>query len=317
MPLPSDAYDQIIHWVAVANTEAEAIPPYAAMEVFDVDDHGVAQVRKPTVDHSTDILFNGSTPIPQYDTNPEWSGFGKANSSFPAKAAFVQDDPPYSDPSGGEVWGVKAGDWYLHRGKTGFKITKNVATPNPSVDTESSGPSQADDDDDETSESEAESVADVNVGQRTQDNIVSVVRETTRRLEVVDIKAGDPDKYGRLPGRIQSYDTNALQWVDQNEDIWVVSLKSTSNPSRDIGIHLGFANGRPVYGVGDLLLSGSGSGGHPCLSEVSGVSLNSLLGRIIGTVQVLCVDEVGCMFVASINQCPASGSGSGSGSGAG
>lgn len=99
-----------VRFVEVYNDAGEDIPPFAVMEISEVDDDGAYHVRKPTIDNSNEVLFNGGAPI-------QIASYGQALATFPATAIYEQQA---GEAVAGESWGVRSGQWHLSHSRSGF-----------------------------------------------------------------------------------------------------------------------------------------------------------------------------------------------------
>lgn len=107
-------------YVRVFNTEDTAAPPYAALEVCGYDkEENTFYVCKPTVSGRNDCLFNGRTPIRAQKAGQAIIGAGEI-------AALYAPDGTTPEP--GELWGTKAGEWYLTPQSTGYVVRFLVST---------------------------------------------------------------------------------------------------------------------------------------------------------------------------------------------
>jgi hypothetical protein len=114
------------NFVLVWNSEKTAVPPFGVMEVLvdtvtdsGTDVAGNIVIRKPTRSGATDVLFNGSTPIPPFAQ-------GQGHQTFPTIAAYEE-----GVPITGEIWGTAPGSWLLSSGiaGSGFTIIGGDSTP--------------------------------------------------------------------------------------------------------------------------------------------------------------------------------------------
>jgi hypothetical protein len=113
---------EFIRWLAVRNTEAEAVPSHSLMEPFGYDAAaGVFLIRKPSKDSATGLMVSGRTPIGPYNAKKPIFSQGKGTFSLPMPIRFDWDDPDLSGPLAGEEWGSQASSWALHYGQTGYK----------------------------------------------------------------------------------------------------------------------------------------------------------------------------------------------------
>ena len=99
-----------VRYVEVYNDAGEDIPAFAVLEISEADEDGVFHVRKPTIDNSNEVLFNGPAPI-------QVATYGQALATFPAVALYEQQA---GEAEAGESWGVKAGQWLLSHSRSGF-----------------------------------------------------------------------------------------------------------------------------------------------------------------------------------------------------
>lgn len=112
-------------FVRVLNTEGVAIPPFAALEVCGYDkEENTFYVRKPTVSGRNDCLFNGRTPIRANKTGQAVVGASEVAALFA---------PDGTTPEPGEIWGTKAGEWYLTPQSTGYVVRFIVSTHRSSL----------------------------------------------------------------------------------------------------------------------------------------------------------------------------------------
>ncbi len=109
-------YTQPIFWMPVINTETDDCPPFAVVEILSVDaSTGFANIGKPSASDTENVFFNGPTAIPA-------NSKGQVTQTMPAIAAYQADNSDGADPAHDEQWGTASGSWYLHKGKTGFRV---------------------------------------------------------------------------------------------------------------------------------------------------------------------------------------------------
>ena len=103
-------------WMAVLNDESEAIPPYAIVEAKSVDQStSLLRVGLPVGPTLGLCFFNGGAAIPV-------GGSGQVCSVTPARVAYQADTDQADEPAHGDLWGPRAGSWYLHKGEPGFLV---------------------------------------------------------------------------------------------------------------------------------------------------------------------------------------------------
>jgi len=101
-------------FVRVYNTESEAAPALAALEVCGYDkSENLFYVCKPTVSGRNDCLFNTRTPIA-----PNGTGQAVATGAE-VLALYAPDGNP---PATGQIWGTVAGSWALSPQSTGYVV---------------------------------------------------------------------------------------------------------------------------------------------------------------------------------------------------
>ena len=111
-------------FVRVYNTESEAAPALAALEVCGYDKaENLFYVCKPTVSGRNDCLFNTRTPIAAGRT-------GQAVATGAEVLALYQPDG--NTPAPGQIWGTVAGSWALSPQSTGY-VVRFVASANRSA----------------------------------------------------------------------------------------------------------------------------------------------------------------------------------------
>jgi hypothetical protein len=102
-------------WLAFLNDSGETIPPFAAVEPLGLDESsGLVLVGKPS-GAAVNVWFNGGAAVSPDDS-------GQLTTTLPARAAYAADNDDGADPVHGEIWGVQADSWYLHRGDLGFQV---------------------------------------------------------------------------------------------------------------------------------------------------------------------------------------------------
>lgn len=120
-----------VHRRRVFNTTNETIPPFAVMRVIDYAGDNAFSVGRPNRDsYPFGLMFNGRMPI-----RPGQIGTGTTDTTFWAAYQFEgsasgSGSEEGSDGSGslgpspqvGEVWGPRAGSWYLSDQRTGFMV---------------------------------------------------------------------------------------------------------------------------------------------------------------------------------------------------
>lgn len=112
-------YSDPARYVKIINDDDEPIPPYGVCVVTSIDDENILHVARPTKSGATSVLFNGPVGVPVGEE-------GMAIGALPAKAAWTHDSQRNDEPQAGDVWGVKADEWYLHREYPGFKVMGGV-----------------------------------------------------------------------------------------------------------------------------------------------------------------------------------------------
>jgi len=111
-------------FVRVYNTESEAAPALAALEVCGYDKaENLFYVCKPTVSGRNDCLFNTRTPIAA-------GGTGQAVATGAEALALYQPDG--NPPASGQIWGTVAGSWALSPRSTGY-VVRFLASANRSA----------------------------------------------------------------------------------------------------------------------------------------------------------------------------------------
>ena len=111
---------------AVINHDSTDVPPFGVMEFYGVttipdqssqSNSPAAWIQRPTIDGRTDVLFNGPAPITAN------GGQGAGHYATPSTiAAYDQANEENAMPAHGDIWGVKAGSWYLAKSRPGFKV---------------------------------------------------------------------------------------------------------------------------------------------------------------------------------------------------
>ncbi len=104
-----------IRWLTVLNLDTFAVPPFAVLEVVDVDEEARLTVQRPSASNRTDVIFNGACQIPA-------GSEGQAHQSYPAIVAFEQGSGAENPAAGDVTWGVAAGSYYLTAGQSGFRV---------------------------------------------------------------------------------------------------------------------------------------------------------------------------------------------------
>lgn len=102
--------------VRVYNDEDEAVPPYGVAIQTGAGDEELVKVGKVDKSGRTDVLVNGPTPIPPKSEGMMFEGF----------PAFVQTANAPNAAQSGEVWGSKAGSWFIESTSTGFSISTDA-----------------------------------------------------------------------------------------------------------------------------------------------------------------------------------------------
>lgn len=113
--------------VGFYNNSGEAIPPYAVMEVEEVEIVGgrsLVKVRKPTgSDNEAGYLLNGPVTVP----------IGKTGNGYTAtEPAWAYYDTG-GTPSNGSEWGPEEDEWWLKSDQTGFRIVGGADATNERV----------------------------------------------------------------------------------------------------------------------------------------------------------------------------------------
>jgi len=106
-------------WLPVLNTESNIIPAHGAMELagitYDADNGRIVyQVKRPTSDDMTGVLFNSWEPIAA-------SGYGAGTMDFPCVGAYTGTAPAVGDSIGTTV-----SSYLLTGGNSGHLVVSDI-----------------------------------------------------------------------------------------------------------------------------------------------------------------------------------------------
>lgn len=111
---PSIVYLDRVRWLRVRNDEAEDCPPGGLLRSTGSDDEGSVTAEKPDQDSQDGLL------IAHPDGGIPSGGYGLATYDEWVLGAYETGTPAL-----GEAWGSQAGSWYLHSGKTGYRVVSD------------------------------------------------------------------------------------------------------------------------------------------------------------------------------------------------
>lgn len=104
-------------WVPVTNVAAVTIPSFGVAIVTGQDEFGNLEIDEPDTDNDTGVVVLGAGAVTA-------DGFGEGTFDARCIVAYEEAD---GTPAAGEEWGVKAGNYKLREGYSGFRILGGAA----------------------------------------------------------------------------------------------------------------------------------------------------------------------------------------------